>query len=110
MKNILTGRFTEVKPAYYEILPEFMSTKYTNVYGEELVGYERQMWDKGYIKAYTTYYDNITIYRGEYFKVLYDDGYNHLYIVKENGQAGWINMPDYDERHRLNLNFFYLAG
>lgn len=100
--------FNEVKSSYYEILPEFMSY---NTW-KELSQYESEMWDKGYIKAYKTYYDSIPIYKGEYFKVLYDDGNNYLFIVKENGQAGWISIP-YNSGwglRDLNPHFFIMGG
>ncbi len=79
---------------------------------ERLVGKERAQWEKGYIKAYAEYVGSgVTLHPGEYFKVLRDDGKNNLYVEKESGENGWINI-DYKNpaRYELNELFFFLAG
>ncbi len=101
------GHFEEKKPEYYEVLPDFMKRgAYENLTGEEMT-----KWNSGYILARTDYTSNgFTLYKGEYFKVLYDDGENNLYVEKENGDAAWINIGYGMERHELNESFFFLAG
>ncbi len=102
------GVFVEVKPDYYEILPDFMQKGGYGVYGSEL-----EMWKKGYVKAHTTLKNNgFTISAGEYFRVLYDNGQNSIYIVKQNGKAGWVKIS-YDiwqKMYDLNNAYFYMAG
>ncbi len=104
------GIFKEQVPQYYEILPIFMEN--ILYWSSDLTGYERTMWEKGYIKSNVKYQSNgFTINKGEYFKVIYDDGNDYIYVVKENGSAGWIYIGyDADNRYKLNDRFFYLAG
>ena len=103
------GHFKEKKPEYYEVLPDFMERG--PVILESMSDEERKMWDKGYIMAHIDYTSNgFTLYEGEYFKVLYDDGNNNLYVQKENGEAAWINIDYNMERYELNSSFFFLAG
>lgn len=103
------GYFTEEKPEYYEILPDFMEDNYDY---NRMTGKEKEMWEDGYIKAYVDYTSNgFAINEGEYFKVLYDDGESRVYVEKENGESDWIdisyNIPD---RDALNPYFFHVAG
>ncbi len=103
------GVFCEVIPEHYEILPDFMEKAYLeNMNGEEL-----DMWKKGYIKAYCDYkYESLEIKTGEYVKPIYDNGKNKIYVEKENGKGGWMNM-DYSEGYNpseFNPRFFFLAG
>ena len=104
------GIFKELVPQYYEILPIFMEN--ILYWSSDLTGYERTMWEKGYIKSNVKYQSNgFTINKDEYFKVMYDDGNDHIYVVKENGNAGWIYIGyDADNRYKINDRFFYLAG
>lgn len=106
------GVFVEAKPEYYEILPDFMQNalEYMDIYGKE-----RTMWQQGYIKAYIKFSSNgLTINKGDYFKVLYDDGNDYVYAVKENGKAGWIYIgwtdTNWEDRYNLNQHYFYMAG
>ena len=101
------GIFYEEKPEHYEILAEeFMDRDYLPI--ED--AHELRMWEKGYVKAHSRYESNgMVIRQGEYFKVLYDNGYNFLYIVKENGQDGWISIEGYP-MSEVNPYFFFLAG
>lgn len=101
------GIFYEERPEHYEILAkEFMDLEYLPVEDAE----EHRMWEKGYVKAHSRYESNgMVIRQGEYFKVLYDNGYNFLYIIKENGQDGWINIEGYP-MSEVNPHFFFLAG
>lgn len=106
-----SGVFTENKPEYYEILPDFMEDSYIytddfNPVSEE----EKEMWRKGYIKAYKTLSSkNFVINADEYFKVLFDSGDEEIYIEKENGEAAWVKLEN-DKFYGLNDYFFYLAG
>ncbi len=104
------GSFVEKAPEYYyEVIPNSLSSRLE--WDDTLWGYERTMMEKGYFLANASYSSNgITINRGEYFKILYDDGNDNIYIVKDNGTAGWIYMG-YDVPVRYELNpVFYLAG
>ncbi len=100
------GYFEEIVPAYYTVLPnEYSLGDMDNRYSQ----YEIDMWDKGYIKAYTTYYgDGVVINKGDYFRVLYDNGKDYIYIQKTNGQAGWIYVTW--KTYELNEPYFMLAG
>lgn len=101
------GIFYEERPEHYEILvEEFMEGGYLPVEDAD----ELRMWEKGYVKAHSRYESNdMVIRQGEYFKVLYDNGYNFLYIIKENGQSGWISIEGYP-MSEVNPHFFFLAG
>jgi len=107
--QLVNDSYREIVPQYYEILPDFMRsrTEYLKLSGKEL-----EMWNKGFAKAYINYYNNgFKINKGEYFKLLYDDGKNNIYVVKENGTAGWINLSgDFEQRYKLNDYLLYLAG
>ena len=102
------GTFMEVREEVYDVLPDFMESR---TYFDEMSAEEINMWEKGYIKAHCKYVSNgFTIQKGEYFKVLRDNDYNFIYVVKQNGAAGWISI-DYDmQRGELNPHFFFLAG
>lgn len=103
------GVFEEVSLERYDILPDFMETAYT----KNLDDFEVEMWNKGYIKAYIDYtYQSFNIKAGEYVKPLYDDGNDKIYVEKEDGTGGWINI-DFSLEYSMfdfNQNFFYLAG
>lgn len=104
------GIFEELVPKYYEILPDFMER---GMYRESFDKYELEMWKKGYIKAYSDYDDGtLVIKTDEYVKPLYDDGKNKIYLEKENGENGWMNMDYADGYNPGNFNpfFFFLAG
>ena len=104
------GYYTEVVPKSYEVLPDFMEKRF--LYGGSLSGEELTKWNQGYVKAYAEYAgQGITLYPGDYFKVISDDGKNNLSIEKENGETGRINV-DYSNPNRYSLNefYFYLAG
>ena len=101
------GNFEKIVPAYYEILPDLMEQRLE--WNEQISGYERDMWKKGYIKAYCKYYgDGIVLNQGDYFKPLYDNGNNYIYVEKTNGQGGWIYVNW--ETAGLNHTFFMCAG
>lgn len=104
-----SGRFEEVKPEKYEILPDFMEGSYGL---SQVSGEEKTMWEDGFIKAYIAFESGeVTLDEGEYFKVLYDDGENNIYIETESGASGWVYMGyDVTERYELNPYYFYLAG
>ncbi|MBE7029782.1 MAG: hypothetical protein E7405_06025 [Ruminococcaceae bacterium] len=103
------GVFEEVIKEHYDILPDFMERAYTKDFSE----HELDMWQKGYITAHCDYkYEDFEIKEGEFFKPLYDDGKNKLFVEKENGTDGWISL-DYAQGYdpsMLNPNFFFLAG
>lgn len=104
------GFFVEDIPETYKVLPDFMERAIsgeTSLSGEELA-----KWKEGYVKACVEYAgDGITLAPGDYFKVTLDDGNNNLYIKKESGEAGWINVDYKNEaRYQLNGLFFFLAG
>lgn len=104
------GFYTEVVPETYKVLPDFMEDRI--LYDDRLTGEELEKWKDGFIKAYTGYAgDGITLSFGDYFKVHADDGQNNLYIEKESGEKGWINI-DYTNPNRYELNefYFFLAG
>lgn len=103
------GIFVEKKPKYYEVLPDFMVREYGFI--EDMGKEETEKWEKGYIMAHTDYTSNgFTLYEGDYFRVLYDDGNNGLYVEKESGEGAWINIDYSMEREELNRNYFYMAG
>ena len=104
-----SGVFQEIKRESYDILPEFMERMLEN---NAIDRDEVAMWRKGYIKAHCDYnHGEISIKEGEYFKVLKDNDENLIYIEKEDGTSGWIDI-DYDikDRNFLNPVFFVLAG
>ena len=103
------GRFAEIKPDKYEILPDFIEGSYGS---SQVEGEEKSMWDKGFIKAYIDFESGeVSLEEGEYFKVLYDDGEDNIYIEKEDGTSGWIYIGyDAEGRYDLNQYFFFLAG
>lgn len=103
------GTFEEVFPEHYEILPDFMEKAYT----EDMNSKELEMWKKGFIKAYSHYDDGaLSIKKDEYVKPIYDNGKNKVYVKKEDGTGGWMNI-DYAKRYNpaeFNQYFFFLAG
>lgn len=101
--------YAEVQQEYYEIeTDEFMKN---SGMGDSLSGYEKTMWDQGYIRAYTAYKgEGINLKKNDYFKVLYDNGENYVYVVKTDGQAGWIYIGNYEQIDALNRYFFFMAG
>lgn len=100
------GFFEEVKPKQYKILPDFMEGRSQHL---DMTSEEKDMWEKGYIKAYIDYDgNNFTIEKGEYIKPLYDDGNDHILVEKENGEQGWMTLS-YD-LYSFNQHYFYLAG
>ena len=109
--TLINDSYHEIVPEYYEILPDFMSSRanYLQIYGRE-----REMWNKGFAKSNINFkYNNFRINKGEYFKLLYDDGNNNIYIVKENGTGAWVNLNNFDNyntRYELNDYIFFLAG
>ncbi len=104
------GHFVENVPQYYEVLPDFMENR--EIFREDMTAEEKAKWDEGYIMAHTdfTAEDGYKFHKGEYFKVIYDDGQNNLCIEKEDGETVWVNMGYSMEREKLNWNFFFLAG
>lgn len=103
------GTFEEVIPDRYEILPDFMDKAYTGDMSDD----ELEMWKNGFIKAYSNYDDGtLSIKKGEYVKPIYDDGENKVYVEKEDGTCGWMNI-DYAKGYNpaeFNQYFFFLAG
>ena len=101
---------SEIVPEKYEILPDFMED---GVYFENMEPYELEMWNKGYIKAYCNYKnESFEIEKGEFVKPIYDDGDNNIYVEKENGKGGWMDI-DYAKGYNpmeFNSYFFFLAG
>lgn len=104
-----SGRFVEIVPDKYEVLPDFIKGSYG---AHQVTGEEKNKWDNGFIKAYVDFESGkVAIYEGEYFKVLYDDGENNIYIEKEDGTSGWIYIGyDAEGKEELNPYFFFLAG
>ena len=82
-------------------------------FGEEVTYEEKEKWKDGYIKAYCPYAnESISIAEGEYIKPLYDNDKNRIYVEKETGETGFIDVG-YDsglDRDVFNEMFFYLAG
>ncbi len=103
------GAFEEIVKEKYDVLPDFMvDNEYFPEYFSED---EIEMWKKGYIMAHEHLSNgNITIHKGEYFRPLYDDDHNKLYIEKKNGEQGYIDLENFPERYIFNDAFFYLAG
>lgn len=100
--------FVELKPSFYTVLDNFMVSR--SEFFREVSSYEKSMWNKGYMRAYNTYSSNgFTIYKDEYFKVIYDDGNSCLFVEKQNGQSGWIYI-DYSAYNDLNPQYFAVAG
>ena len=105
-KRNAQGKFEEIVPSYYTVLPEEYDLSF---WEGGFSDYEIDMWRKGYIRAYTKYYgDGVVINKGDYFRVLYDNGKNYIYIEKTNGQAGWIYVTW--DTNKLNEVYFTLAG
>ena len=108
------GVYAEVEADIYDVLPDFME-RYNNpedIMMGEVEEKEKEMWKKGYIKAHCDYTSNdFTISEGEYLKVVLDDGNNNIFVEKENGESGWMNI-DFDafDRDAFNRYFFFLAG
>lgn len=103
------GAFEEIPRDKYDILPDFMERK------EQWLdtSAEKGMWQKGYIRAGVPYSNaSISISEGEYIKPLYDDGKELLYVQKEDGSTGYINIgyDSFPERNEFNGAFFMLAG
>ena len=105
------GAFEEVPYDKYIILPDFMEKR--EYFGEEVTYEEKEKWKDGYIKAYCPYAnESISIAEGEYIKPLYDNDKNRIYVEKETGETGFIDVG-YDsglDRDVFNEMFFYLAG
>ncbi len=105
------GVYEEVRPDKYKILPDFM--KGVEEWGEFVSDEEKALWKKGYVMARMSYKsESIDITVGEAFKPLYDDGKNKLYIEKEDGEQGYIDISyeNFGDRHDFNPLFFFLAG
>jgi len=108
------GIYEEVRPEKYEILPDTMEI--VDGWPQFETEKEKEMWQKGYIMAHCPYSDNeISLKTGDFFKALYDDGNNKIYIEKENGESGWLDVSFENStfsniRHELNPAFFMLAG
>lgn len=105
------GVFKEIPYDKYVILPDFMSDR--EFFGENVTDEEKEKWKSGYIKAYIPFSnESISINEGEYIKPLYDNNKDRIYIEKESGETGYIDVG-YDssfERYAFNDMFFYLAG
>ena len=106
------GVFVEKKPEYYEVIPDFMENNY--IMTSDADEQEKNMWSKGFVKAHADYKSNgFAIKSGEYFKVVYDDGENNIYIEKQDGQSGWICLERFSletDITQLNPYFFFVAG
>jgi len=112
-------RTYELKDGAYEVIPETNREVLHNFVEESygsfgpVVPEELEKWKEGhYIKAYVEYPgDGITLYPGDYFKVVLDDDNHNIMVEKETGEKGWINIS-YENplRDKLNMNYFYLAG
>ncbi len=107
---LVDDAFEETVPEKYEILPENITVLVE--YMEDIDEKEREMLKKGYLRAYATIeLEDITINEGEYFKPVYDNGKDDIYIEKENGEEGWIYIgTEAVERRELHKYFFMLAG
>lgn len=119
---------------YYEVCPGFASQSREYMTYDELHrwGYveswqEYTMLWYDYAMAHTDYYNYNQRYnsarpatslrRGEYFKILYDDGNNWIYIQKSDGTGGWLDISfdyyggfDYETREAISPLMFYMAG
>lgn len=105
------GIFEEILYDKYIILPDFMEKR--DYFGEDVTDEEKEKWKAGYIKAYCSYSnESISIEEGEYLKPLYDNDKNRIYIEKENGEAGFLDVSYNSDLDRSAFNdmFFYLAG
>lgn len=109
--ELVDGMFKEIHYDKYIIRPDFMAKMES--FGENVTDEEKEKWKNGYIKAYTSYSnESILINEGEYIKPLYDNDKNKIYVEKEDGETGYINISytsDF-ERDAFNEMFFYLAG
>lgn len=104
------GTFKEIIRDEYEILPDFMEREY---FPENISSEEKEKWKDGYVKAHCSYSnESISISEGEYIKPLYDDDNDKLYVEKENGETGYIDLYYNSGFNGFEFNemFFYLAG
>lgn len=103
------GVFEEKVKKSYKVLDDYMKN---SLFDDELSGREAKMWEQGYIKAYVDYnYGGVALKAGEYFKVLLDSDRDLIYIQKEDGTEGWIDINnEIPERYELNPRYFFLAG
>ena len=105
------GKIVEEKQDSYVVVKDYMAEP--GDWMEFVDEREEEMWCKGYIRAYTDFEGNlIDLEEGDYFEVLLDDDDNNLFIRKENGEEGWINIDtgDYMDTLELNDKFFMMAG
>lgn len=104
------GVFEEIERSEYNILPDFMKSREESLTCPKE---EKEMWKKGFIKACKSYSnESISIAEGEYVQPLYDDGRELLYVKKENGTTGYINISydGFPQRDEFNPVFFMMAG
>lgn len=105
------GVFKEVPYKKYKILPDFMKSR--QYFDDDVTEEEKEKWSDGYIKAYCHYSnESISIEEGEYIKPVYDNGKDRIYVEKENGESGYIDIG-YDtpfDREEFNPMYFFLAG
>lgn len=108
------GEFEEIKPekGYYEILADHVNTGGWGDDYDPMTEEERLKLRDGYIMAHCKCSnEQITLNKGDYFKVLYEDFNGNIYIEKETGEGGWIKLDISDNlRYELNSHFFYMAG
>ena len=105
------GMFQEIFSDTYKVISDYIKDGID--FAEDVSKEEKEMWKKGYIMAHKTHtWEGFTISEGEYFKVLYDNCKNMIFIEKENGESGWISISDehFADRYEINRYFFGLAG
>lgn len=103
--------FEEIVYDKYSILPDFMQKM--EHFDENVTEEEKEKWRSGYIKANVEYSNNsIIIEEGEYIKPLYDNDKDRIYVEKENGEEGYIDIGYSSDfpRDEFNHMFFFLAG
>ncbi len=52
----------------------------------------------------------LPLYQGDRIKPVLDDGNNHIYIQKSNGQGGWFTIPEYSLSYGNVSKMFIMAG
>jgi hypothetical protein len=103
--------FEEIPYDKYVIVSDFMKNR--EYFDESVTEEEKDKWEKGYIMAYAPYSnESINIAEGEYIKPLYDNDKNRIYVEKENGETGYIDVGygSSFNRDEFNFMYFYLAG
>ncbi len=124
------GVISMQKEDYYEIQTDLFLKPFKETGEKELsdIGYiesheEYEKLKENYLLAHETYKadeeerknapkrDEISLNKGEYFTLLYEDNNGYVCIQKEDGDKGWIYLPGFgNNRYEVSPMGFFMAG